>query len=331
MLVGVSEAALVPAAVSMIADSFAPQRRGTAVGLFAMGTAIGGPLGITIGGALLVAVNSPAFSALPIIGALESWRAVLVVMGVAGLVAPLLLLTLNEPQRHAAERDATWRVAMQYVLTQWRVLLPLYLGMGLLSIGDYGLVSWVPTALSRQFGWTADRVGVAFGLITATAGIAGSLCGGWCSDLGARHAGQRGRALLSIVAAVCATGAALAISGGLPSLVLVGLGLWVFASTTAAIGAVALLQEIVPNHLRGTGVSILTFCNTLLGLGCGPTLVALTTDHVYRAPEAVGMAISTVVVPAGVSAVIAFVLCRRQLGKGVLAARSAAGPEASPI
>jgi MFS family permease len=105
----------------------------------------------------------------------------------------------------------------------------------------------------------------------------------------------------------------------------------VFASTTAAIGAVALLQEIVPNHLRGTGVSILTFCNTLLGLGCGPTLVALTTDHVYRAPEAVGMAISTVVVPAGVSAVIAFVLCRRQLGKGVLAARSAAGPEASPI
>jgi ABC-type amino acid transport system permease subunit len=96
------------------------------------------------------------------------------------------------------------------------------------------------------------------------------------------------------------------------------------------VGGVAVLQDFVPNQFRGTGVSILTFCNTLLGLGCGPTLVALTTDHVYGAPTAVGFAVSTVVAPAAVIAVAVFAFCRWQLSKGSLTAGSSADPEKSP-
>jgi MFS family permease len=85
MLVGISEATLIPPAISMIADSFAPRRRGTAVGVFAMGTCIGSPLGITAGGALLAAAQNGRFAMLPVVGALEPWRLVLVLMGVIGL------------------------------------------------------------------------------------------------------------------------------------------------------------------------------------------------------------------------------------------------------
>jgi MFS family permease len=331
MLVGVSEAALVPAAVSMIADSFAPARRGTAVGLFAMGTVIGGPLGVSAGGALLTAADHGVFSALPGIGVLEPWRTALVMMGVLGLVAPCLLLTSREPMRLQTLRDAGGRAAFHYVLSERRLLLPLYIAMGLLSIGDYGLVSWVPTTLSRRFGWTADQAGLYFGLITSITGVAGALCGGWFSDVAGRRAGRRGRVLVCVIAALCATAAALAISGGHVVFTLAGLGLWIFASTTAGIGGIAVLQDVVPNQFRGTGISILTFCNTLLGLGCGPTLVALTTDHLYGAPSAVGLAISTVVAPAGAIAAMAFVYCRSTLGNEQQIATATVAPDVSTV
>lgn len=326
MLVGVSEAALVPAAVSMIADSFAPERRGTAVGLFAMGTVIGGPLGISAGGALLAAADAGLFSELPAMAALESWRAVLVMMGVVGSLAPILLLTLREPQRHASSHHTSWRAAVHYVFSERRVLLPLYAGLALLAIGDYGLVSWVPTALSRRFGLTAGHVGISFGLVTAIAGLVGALSGGWLSDLARNRAGLRGRVLICIVAAVCATCGAVAVSGNHAAFILAGLGLWVFASTIAGIGGVAILQDWVPNHFRGTAVSLLTFCNTLLGLGCGPTLVGVTTDYIFGAPTAVAFAISSVVAPAGLIAVVVFSICGEQLRKGSPAAGSAADP-----
>lgn len=314
MLVGVSEAALVPAAVSMIADSFEPERRGVAVGVLGMGTAIGGPLGITLGGALLTAVEGGSFGPALGIELLEPWRAVLVLMGALGLASPLLLLTVREPKRLHSSQDQDWRAAARYFIAARYRLGAVYLAAGLLSIGDYGLVAWVPTAIQRRFAWPPDEVGAYFGAITICAGIAGSLCGGYLSDAGSKRGGLQGRLAICIVGALIATGGALSIAGPSAVLTLVGLGVWVFASIIAGIGAIAVLQGAIPNQFRGTGMSLFTFCNTLLGLGAGPTLVALVTDHVYGDPNAVGLAIATVVAPAGVIAAMLYAYARGVIG-----------------
>jgi MFS family permease len=182
--------------------------------------------------------------------------------------------------------------------------------MAFFSIGDYGLVAWIPTTLSRHFGWPSDQVGVTFGIVTAAAGVVGSICGGWISDLGARRGGTRGRLAISVVAAACATLGAAAISLGSAQLAVAGLGVWVLASTVGAIGAFCTIQELVPSEFRGTSIALLTFTNTLIGLGAGPTLVALTTDHMYGVSTAVDRAISTVAVPAAISAGVLLVLAR---------------------
>jgi MFS family permease len=313
VLVGVSEATLVPAAVSMIADSFPQQGRGTAVGAFAMGTVIGGPVGISIGGLLLTAATSGRLAGWPIIDGLEPWRMVLVIVGVMGLVVPALLLTVSEPTRLETAADASLKAAITHFTHDRRLLLPLYLALALLAIGDYGLVSWVPTSLSRRFAWQSDEVGVAFGLITSIAGVAGALGGGWFADVAERRGGARARFALCITAAGFALAGAALISAGHAAFVLTGLGVWVFASTSSAVAGIAVLQALVPNQFRGTGVSLLTFCNTLVGLGCGPTLVALATENIYGAPAAVGFAISTVVVPASLLACLGFIASRRAL------------------
>jgi MFS family permease len=311
LLLGIGEAALIPTAVSMIADTFPPERRGRALGVFVLGTVVGGPLGITIGGFLLSAAKSGMLAAWPLVGTLMPWRAVLVTVGCAGFAAPLLLLTVREPLRRQVTSDSAAKPAGSYFASEARRLLPLYGAMALLSIGDYGLVSWVPTTMSRRFEWQADSVGLAFGIITAVAGVAGSLSGGWLSDVAEKRGGVRARLAVSMIAAVIAALAAVAISGRRPEFVLAGLGGWILASTIGAIGALAVIQEVVPDQYRGTAVAILTFTNTLVGLGAGPTLVALTTDHLYGEPAAVDVSISTIATPAALLACALLAVARR--------------------
>ena len=311
VLVGVGESALTPAAVSMIADTFPPHRRGTAIGIFLMGTVLGGPAAITIGGVLLQLAQNGAFRSLPLIGAFAPWRLVLVVVGISGLLVPLLVLTLREPRRRGGLATASLATGLQRMLLQRGVLIPLYLAMGLLSIGDYGLWSWVPALLSRRFAWTPAEIGICFGIVTAVAGVTGSIAGGTISDWADRRRGVPGRLTASLAAAAAAILSAAAIAIPAASMVVLGLGLWTFLSAVSAIGGIAAVQEVVPAENRGTGMSLVAFCNTLLGLGFGPTLVAVTTERVYGQPTSVGFAVATVVVPAAVIASILFARARR--------------------
>jgi hypothetical protein len=45
--------------------------------------------------------------------------------------------------------------------------------------------------------------------------------------------------------------------------------------------APAAIQEIMPNSMRGQASAIYLFVITLIGLGIGPTAVALVTDYVF--------------------------------------------------
>ena len=314
LLLGVGEAALIPTALSLLGDTFPPERRGLALGVFLLASVVGGPFGITIGGILLSLAQGGSFAAWPLIGGLVPWRAVLATTGIVGLIAPLLILTVSEPPRGPVE-GTEFAATLRHFLADRSRLVPLYAGLALLSIGDYGLVSWVPTALKRVFEWTPDRVGVAFGLVTASAGIAGSLLGGWIADLAARRGADRARLVVSIAGAVLAVGAAVTISRGTAGLVLAGLGFWIFTATVGEVSAVAVIQDLVPARFRGTAFAMLTFTNTLVGLGGGPALIAATTEYVFRTPVAVDRAISLVGAVVGACGCLLFIAARRSLGR----------------
>lgn len=312
MLLGVGEAVLLPTTFSMIADAFPPERRGIANGTLIMSTVIGGPLGITVGGLLLAAAQAGSFVAWPLLGSLPPWRFVLVSTGIIGLVAPILMLSVIEPVRR---QTGTGRVegAISYLRANRRQLWPLYGAMALLSIGDYGLVSWVPTVLSRHYGWLPSRTGVVFGAVTALAGVAGSLLGGWISDRAAARSRSPGRLKVSVAAALFALLAAASICVGTANLVVAGLGLWVFASTVGAVSAFCVIQDLVPSQFLATGVAVLTFTNTLVGLGCGPALVGMASDALLLSQGAVDRSITLVAAPAAVMAALLLVIARRRV------------------
>src|ERR1700688_3894453 len=109
IVVGLGEAVLSPAAISLISDYFPPSRRGTAVGCFLSGIAMGSGASILIGGGVLHAIELGALAATPL-AAYAPWRMVLLDIGGPGLLWALAILLIREPVRHGAE-DASISVA----------------------------------------------------------------------------------------------------------------------------------------------------------------------------------------------------------------------------
>lgn len=307
-IVGVGEATLAPAAASMIADAFKPHERGTALGIFLTGIVLGGPTAIWFGGYVLALADTGALTYWPVIGQLPGWRLVLVILALASLLFPLAMLGVREPLRR--ERPSLEQFELSGALRTWKLLTPLLLGIALLSVGDYGILSWAPTALIRAFSWPADRVGAAVGLVTAVAGVTGALLGGVLADAAARRAGELARLTVTATAAVFGLAGALMIMAPHPLVVLAGVGLWMLSSSIGATSGISVLQSLVPPGLRGTGMSLVAFCNTLLGLGLGPTAVALASDA-YGGRMGTSWAITTVVGPAATLSAILLATVRR--------------------
>jgi MFS family permease len=292
MVVGIGEATLAPAAVSLLAATVPPARLATAIGAFVMGTIVGGPGAIATSGGLLAYFEGHAGMGL------SPWRLVLLSVGLAGLILPVLFLTLREPARAAAETAVPLREVIAIFRGRIGVLLPIYLGLALLSIGDFGLLTWAPSLLTRNFGMGPGEVAMLFGIGVSAAGIAGSLGGGSLLDwLGTRH-GLAGRLGWIVLAAMLAAVSAAAMA--LPSRIAVGAAVlaWTLMSALVAIGGIATLQQLVPPSCRGVAMSLVSFFAILIGLGFGPSLIAAVTDWIFADPAAIGFAIACVCTPA---------------------------------
>jgi len=314
LLVGFGEAALAPAAMSLIGDYFPPSRRALPTGIFFTGMIVGGGSAIAIGGFLLGAAQHALFAQVPFVSGLAPWRVVLIVLGVAGLGLALFFFTIREPnKRHAMLRGHLFSVGevARALRSQWMVLLPLYAAMAIGSIVDYAIMSWMPALLSRRFALTPSEIGASLGAVAIAAGLIGTPLGGIMADWTAKRFGPLTRIRL------CGFIMLLGIFG-IPvgilfnaTLSLASAFAWTLVSATAGTIGIATTLDLLPQESRGLGTATIAFCNTIVGLGLGPTLVALATDHVYGDPSRVGMALSTVAAPAIVACCLLFFVAAR--------------------
>src|SRR5690606_33423647 len=95
--VGVGEAALSPAAYSMIADYFPPKRLGFALGVYGMGVYIGAGLALIIGAAVIGLVSNGGNMVVPIFGEVYAWQLTFLIVGLPGILIALWIWTIKEP------------------------------------------------------------------------------------------------------------------------------------------------------------------------------------------------------------------------------------------
>ena len=294
--VGVGEAGLTPAAYSVIADYFPPQRRTAAMGVYAMGIYFGSGLALLGGGVVVALVGASPTVTIPILGALRSWQAVFVAVGAPGLLIGMLAATVPEPPRRLARGEAAgsiWdelRQLRDQIGLHRRAYLLLTVGFAFLGVPYNVALLWARPYLTRRFGVTPVEGAYIVGgimLVFATAGIlVGSLVADRLAARGDRAAPIKVglvAALLTIVplglfaASPTLMGAAAALTGVL------FFGAFAFGAAPTA------LQAITPNRMRATVSALYLLLVNLVGLTAGPVITGALTDYVFRDKVAVGL------------------------------------------
>ena len=304
--VGVGEASLSPAAYSMIADYFPPERRATAISVYSMGIYLGSGIAFLLGGLVIQFAVAQGAVTLPLVGDVRPWQFVFFVLGGSGIVFSLVFLLVREPPRDGVGVLGS-RVPFDAVVAHlWqsrRTVLCHNLGFAMIAFCSYGISAWVPTFFIRTFSWTAGQVGIIYGLTVMVFGCLGVLFGGWLTDRWRRE----GRTDAALRVGICAS--SIAIVGGVFLLADTGtVAALLMVPSVFALGmpfgaAPAAILEIVPNQMRGQTGAVYLFIVNLIGLGVGPTAVALVTDYVFANDQALRWSMLIVGTVANVGAI----------------------------
>lgn len=306
--VGIGEAALSPAAFSLIADSFPAQRLGRALSVYSVGVYLGSGLAFVIGGAVIqIVLNTPDMS-LPIIGSVSAWQLTFIYVGLPGLLVSLWIFTVPEPGRHnlrqaSATAGVPIRDVLKFMRSGWRSYGAHFAGFSLLALVFNAVVIWSPAFLGRVHNMAATDAGYALGMIIATFGSGGIVAGGWFADV----LGNRGYTDATMRTGIIAG------FGLTPFVILLpfaagpgwALALYaplMFFSSFGFGAAAAALQLITPNEMRGQISAVYLFVINLVGIGIGPFLTGWLTDTLFVDETAVGSSIALV---SGISAPVA--------------------------
>jgi MFS family permease len=102
--VGVGEATLSPAAMSMISDYFPVGKLARAISIYSMGVYFGAGLALIIGGMVVKLVIEAGNVVLPVVGEVFPWQMTFFFVGLLGIPIFLLMLTIREPVRRGIAR-----------------------------------------------------------------------------------------------------------------------------------------------------------------------------------------------------------------------------------
>lgn len=312
MAVGIGEAALIPAAFSIVADYFAPAQRGRALGVFSVGLFAGAGLAFIVGGALLNGFRNTPLVHLPILGEIAIWKAAFVLVGVPGSLVALLVLTVAEPPRRAlppsqacAAKSGSGNSLLRYFLRHPGAFFCVWGSYTLLSFGSFAASAWSSTLVVRRFGTSMGDAGLTVGLASMVGGILGCLLGGWLGDRWTRLASYGGKFRATLVWWVGSVPAILGFAL-LPNrtAAAISYAFYFFFNAIGYVSAAAVIQEIVPAHMRGRAAATWLLLTGVIGQGFGPMAVALATDHVFSDEAAVPYSLLLVNLPAAAVGIV---------------------------
>ena len=304
IVVGFGEAVLSPAAISLISDSFAPEKRGTAVGVYFTGIAIGVGGSIMIGGAVLDLVGAGLFTATPLAD-WPPWRLVLLAIGVPSLLWALVLLCIREPVRRNDAIGAPVDNAPPAPTSLLTGIAPVFLVVAVASMVDNAVGAWAPSLLIRQFGQNPAQVGIQLGLLLVLGYGGGMLAGGMLADRFAVWRGARGKVELCVLAVLATLPAAMLINSANLSTVMIAIPVYFALSAVVTASGLSAILDATPNQRRGRAMAISFFLNVAIGAGIGPTLVALSGQHIFGDAAGLGPAIAFTVVASYLLAALA--------------------------
>jgi MFS family permease len=314
--VGVGEAALSPAAYSIITDSFPRSKLGSAFGVYNIGITIGAGVAFLVGGIVVAAVShAGATFTLPLLGEVRAWQMVFIVTGAPGILLPLLLLTFREPKRRGILRAQPTKAAaalprpplrevLSYVWLNRNFYCLYFVALALLALCGYAVAAWLPTAIIRAYGVSYGQVGKVLGVSTILMNSTGMLLAGILCDRLTRKGHTDAPIIVALISA-CGIAVFSCLPTLMPTVMLVWIAIFISGLTFNAYNGVGpqAVNQVTPNQYRAQVSAVYLFVVNALGLGVGPTLVPLLNDHLFHDPLKIRFSLIIVVFCAALIAI----------------------------
>jgi MFS family permease len=271
--VAVGEAGGSPPSHSMISDLFPEKRRGTALGIYALGIPIGSAIGFLAGGW---------------INEIFGWREAFLVVGIPGLFLALLVYaTVKEPPRGFSEaqkqkdEDAPPLKEVLPYLWSKRSFRYMSIAGALHAFVGNGVGLYIPMMFERSHGLGTGEIGTWL-FFLGFFGMIGTFGAGWlCDKTG--HTDKRWYLWIPGVATLLHV--PFAIFTYLyhdPQIALiVYAGAYVLGHAYLA-PTFAMTQALVSVRMRALAASILLFILNIIGLGLGPQITGILSDVLFE-------------------------------------------------
>ncbi|MBK5001117.1 MFS transporter [Pseudomonas sp. S31] len=311
--VGVGEAALSPSAYSMFSDMFPKEKLGRAVGIYSIGSFVGGGIAFLVGGYVIALLKDAQTFEVAFLGAMKAWQLAFFIVGLPGVIVGLLIwLTVRDPERKGAQLDADGKVrkvrvtdGLRFIGRHRATFGCHYLGFSFYAMTLFCMMSWSPALYIRKFGMSPEQAGFMLGAVLLVANTTGVVFGGWLID----HLAKRGHS-----DAAMRTGVIGAVGMIVPAVLFSQVDtLWLsvallvpamFFASFPMPASTAAMQILSPNQVRAQVSAVFLLISNLLALGLGTTLVALITDRYFGVPAAVGSSMSIVSCVASLLAIV---------------------------
>jgi predicted MFS family arabinose efflux permease len=283
MGVGVGEAAGAPPSYSIISDYFPAEKRGLALAIFSMGVPLGQAAAIAFGAQ---------------IDKYFGWRTAFIAIGVAGVIAALIMLfVVREPKRGAMDPGyaaAAPQESSSFGQTFWEfisrpVLLWCALGCGFSSLVGYAALGFNAPFLIRVLKMTPDQIALWYALVVGVGIGIGTIASGAVVDRLSKRA-RVWYALVPLIAMAAATPFWYFYTQAQEwTMALALLILPLLLNIFYLAPALALVNNSVKASQRTMSIAILLMILNFIGLGAGPTLVGILSTNFATAKIAAGV------------------------------------------
>jgi len=293
MGVGVGEAALSPAAFSILSDIYPKEKLPQATAIYSLGITIGGGLAYILGGIVYEYFATVDLDAFLFFSSLQPWQMTFFAVGLPGFLIALCLKCLPEPPRtlnqnpsYTEENHSSLLDVLEFFKSNWQVYIGIIGSMALMSVLGYGIMAWYPELLIRIYNIDRSLAGSHFGLVFIVAGSAGALLGGWfCSRLISRGVIDAPVRIIICVSILWAIPTLIApFSNSSELAMIMAWPIVFFLNSYFGIGVSAIVLA-TPHDMRAQASAILLFFTNLFGLTFGPTAVAILTDFIFGGDE----------------------------------------------
>jgi MFS family permease len=318
--VGAGEAALNPAAYSLLSDFFPRERVSSALVYFNAGSFFGNKISYLLGGLAIAAAGTGA--SMPIVGSLRPWQLAFLIVSLPGILVTPLIYLVNEPVRRGARmaNGGSFADAFAFIRERSVLFLCLFVGFSAMLLLAYGALAWLPSYFIRVHGMSAAHVSFLLALLFIP-GVLAMVLSGQVVDWGMRSR------VFDIHFVYCGCAALICTVAGASAFLLPTIG-WAFAVYMPVQGALlisplgaAVIQIISPNELRGK-LSSIFLLTTVIGLAAGPSAVAFLTQFVLHDPRRIGLSLSICFAIFGSLAALSFFLGRKSLIEAILSAEA---------